>query len=138
MKKTFFGLTLLMSSLLGLSQIPDNYPNNQHKLIVADIPIKVQPIITLKDSISGNIFVLDSFHINIYALNLKGDTLWKTDPWKDNGIQEYRVKRPVINYFKLGYTRWTDYKEAILICYNNSQFGSVDKTTGKFFLEGQD
>jgi len=62
----------------------------------------------------------------------------ETDPWKDNKIEVYRVKRPVIVQFYLANNKWTDNKEVIGIVYNNTQFAIVNKETGKFTWLGQD
>jgi hypothetical protein len=56
--------------------------------------------VTLTDSLTSTHFILDSAHIFIYAICSGGDTLWKTDPWKDNNLEAYRVKRPVIVQFR--------------------------------------
>jgi len=89
------------------------------------------------DSKSGTQFQLDTSQIYITAINSSNDTIWKTDPWKDNHLGEYRVKRPIIRYFMLG-TDEISGKMAIQICYDNSQFGSVDLKTGAFIFQGQD
>lgn len=92
----------------------------------------------LVDSLSGTNFILDSSNIYISAVNLNNDTIWKTDPWKDNSLMEYRVKRPIIARYYLANNKWTGDKEVIWIVYNNTQFGIVDKETGKFQWFGQD
>jgi len=94
--------------------------------------------LSIIDSITGNIFLLDSAHINIYAFNSKGDTLWSSDPWKDNKLEAYRVKRPVIVDFDFATNEWTDNKEVIWIVYNNTQFGIINKESGEFIWFGQD
>ena len=92
----------------------------------------------LVDSLTGVNFHLDSTHIYITAINPSGDTLWRTDPWKDNKLSKYRVKRPVIVYFNFGIDKRNDNKEIIWITYNNTQFGHLDKESGKFHFKGQD
>lgn len=108
--------------------------------LVGGTHIKYKPgkAITLIDSVSGNRFVLDSLHINVCALNANGDTLWRTDPWKDNKLEVYRTNRPVIVNIYFEKNEWTDNKEVIWIVYHNTQFGTQNKTTGKFFWMGQD
>ena len=93
---------------------------------------------TLVDSISGTKFVLDSTQIYITAIDKDGKQLWRTDPCKDNKIEEYRVKRPIIVLFAFRNNKWTDGKEVIWIVYNNTQFGIIDKSNGKFTWFGQD
>lgn len=89
------------------------------------------------DSKSGTQFQLDTSRIYITAINSSNDTIWKTDPWKDNNLGEYRVKRPKIIYFILGIDQISG-KPAILISYDNSQSGGVDLETGAFIFHGQD
>jgi len=108
--------------------------------IIAGTHIRTKPGEELKliDSINNNCFLLDSAHINIYALKQNHDTLWTTDPWKDNNIKVYRTKRPIIVQFDFAKNKWTDNKEVIWIVYNNTQFGIIDKRTGEFTWFGQD
>ena len=93
---------------------------------------------TLIDNSSGSRFYLDTALINVCAFDKTGNLIWKTDPWKDNNLMEYRVKRPKIDYFKFEKNKWTDSIEVIGIEYNNSQFGYLDKLTGRFTFQGQD
>jgi hypothetical protein len=100
--------------------------------------------ITAIDSITNNYFVLDSTHTIIKAFNKSSQIIWQTNPRKDNSLQEYRHKNPVITYFKLGLIGRQEsefYKKGdkvLFIGYSNSQFGFLDLKTGKFTFEGQD
>jgi hypothetical protein len=94
---------------------------------------------SLTDNSSGLKFYLDMSMIYISAVDKHGKLLWKTDPWKDNNLMPYRAKRPRISYFKLiNNKKAKNNEEVIGIGYNNSQFGFLDKLTGKFTFEGQD
>ena len=93
---------------------------------------------TLIDNLTGSRFYLDTAQIYVYAFDQSGKLIWKTDPWKDNNLMVYRVKRPIIRFFKFENNKWTDSIEVIGIGYNNSQFGYLDKLTGKFSFQGQD
>lgn len=93
---------------------------------------------TLIDKELKMIFVLDTAHINITAYDFAGKPVWKTDPWLGNKLREYRVKRPVVVSYSFQKNKWTDEKEVIWITYNNTQFGILDKNTGKFTWFGQD
>lgn len=102
---------------------------------------------TLKDNVKKNIlydratvttFSLDSNHIFITARDKTGKELWRTDPWKDNKLMTYRVNRPVIVYFYFENSSRTNNKEVIWIVYNNTQFGFIEKETGRFTWMGQD
>ncbi|WP_157886867.1 hypothetical protein [Hymenobacter sp. PAMC 26628] len=107
---------------------------------------------TLIDKINFTRFILDTTHVFITAFDINGKQLWKTDPWKDNGLKPYRVERPTIARF---YFRNFSYEnnvsgkrknkrnkvedeEIIWINYNNTQTGVIDKKTGKFSFLGQD
>ena len=93
---------------------------------------------TLIDKSLGLTFYLDTLQINIYAFDKSGKLIWKTDPWEDNKLMEYRVKRPKIAYFNFVNNERTNNIEVIGVSYNNSQFGDLDKQTGKFRFRGQD
>ena len=116
---------------------------------------------TLVDKITSTKFIIDSARIYITAIDASGKQLWRTDAWKDNGLEEYRVKRPVIarfsfyNYYygdsiiyvdklkgrqvkEIERNRDKYSREVIAIAYNNTQFGLIDKKTGLFHFKGQD
>lgn len=114
------------------------YDSQGNLIAGSHILSKPGSVLKLKDSLSGNTFLLDSAHIHIYAFNANGDTLWKTDPWKDYKLEVYRTKRPVIVQFYFEKNKRTSNKEVIWIVYNNTQFGNIDKKTGSFFWMGQD
>jgi len=94
--------------------------------------------ITLTDAATGNQFILDSMRIMVTAFNPQGKQLWRTDAWKDNHLEAYRVKRPVISYFAFGKDTRDEKTEVIWLTYNNTQFGFLDKKTGAFSWLGQD
>ncbi|MCL9807698.1 hypothetical protein NAT51_19425 [Flavobacterium amniphilum] len=93
---------------------------------------------TIIDETTGIKFTLDSTQIYVSAIDKSGKQIWRTDPWKDNELTEYRVKRPIIVEFKFINEKWKDNKKVIWIVYNNSQFGTIDLTTGEFEWHGQD
>jgi hypothetical protein len=126
MKLYFFIFCLLFFSACSLYQPKEN------QVFVG--PYKD----SLIDNSSGLKFYLDTSMIYVWAFDKYGKLLWKTDPWKDNNLMEYRVKRPTIKYFKLINEKGTKNEEVIGIGYNNSQSGYLDKLTGKFTFEGQD
>ena len=90
---------------------------------------------TLVDKQDGTKFIIDRKRIFITAIDKNGKQLWKTDPATDNKLEEYRTKRPTIVYFEFSNELK---KQVILISYNNSQAGYIDKQTGKFYFQGQD
>ncbi len=138
----FIGLLSFLFPSAGHSQTWYRYDNNGNVVDGSTFKSKPGKPLELKDSVTGTRYILDGEHIAITAIDAKGKTLWKTDPWKDNNIEEYRTKRPVIVYFEFG--KIPDYlskkikeKIGIAISYNNTQFGFVD-FSGKFHFEGQD
>ncbi|WP_304197623.1 hypothetical protein [Flavobacterium alvei] len=93
---------------------------------------------TLIDKSLGYKFIIDKNRIVISAFDMKGKLIWKTNPAVDNKLEEYKVKIPTIVYFAFDSDRSQKKSEVIWIAYNNSQFGFLDKKTGKFTFEGQD
>lgn len=83
-------------------------------------------------------YFLDTSMIHIYAYDIHNKLLWKTDPWKDNNLMVYRNARPKVIYFQFLKDERTNNNEVIGVGYNNSQFGYLDKLTGKFTFLGQD
>jgi len=90
---------------------------------------------TLIDKTNGVRFIIDKKRINIKAIDKLGKVLWKTNLSIDNRIPEYKVKRPNVVFFAF---RPKEKREVIAISYSNSQFGYIEKKTGKFHFEGQD
>ncbi|POY37227.1 hypothetical protein C3L50_14470 [Flavobacterium alvei] len=93
---------------------------------------------TLIDKSLGYKFIIDKNRIVISAIDKKGKLIWKTNPSVDNKLGEYKVKIPKIVYFAFDSDSSKKKSEVIWIAYNNSQFGFLDKKTGKFTFEGQD
>jgi hypothetical protein len=93
---------------------------------------------TLIDKQLGLTFYLETAMINVYAYDKNGTLIWKTDPLKDNNLEDYLIKRPKIVYFNFHNDRFTDFIEVIGIRYNSTQFGYLDKVTGKFDFKGRD
>jgi hypothetical protein len=98
--------------------------------------------VKLTDSLTNNYFIMDSTHIFISAYDQSGKLLWKTDPYKDSRIPEYRTNRPVIVHYYLGKGQDDNNigkgSNVIWITYNNTQFGYLNLRTGKYHWCGQD
>jgi hypothetical protein len=100
--------------------------------------------VKLTDSLTNNYFVMDSTHVYVTAFEKSGTVLWKTDPYMDSKIPEYRTKRPKIVNFIFGES--PDYlsneikkgTKVIWIRYNNTGFGFLNIQNGKFYHCGQD
>jgi hypothetical protein len=135
--KALFLLVLFRFALL---------PAVSHGQYIGRATINARPQkLTLVDPTNGTRFTLDSSCITITVVSKNGKQLWKTDPWKAEKLEAYRVQRPVIVYFALGKSGLADSQskfrvgqEVIHITYNNTMFGMLNKATGKFFYLGQD
>lgn len=102
----------------------------------------------LKDSLTGNRYVLDSTHVLITAVSPDNDTLWQADPWKDNNLPHYRLdtnERAIVMWLDIGHLPPGDYHfknsdtiTVLGILYNNSQFGTLNCKDRKFIYLGQD
>jgi hypothetical protein len=95
-------------------------------------------ILELFDPGTKTKFILDSVQIHISAVDSNGNKIWTTDPHRDGALERYRFDRPIIVEFYFANSKRTGNKEVIWIIYNNTQFGFVDKKTGKFTWLGQD
>src|SRR6476469_567292 len=89
----------------------------------------------LIDSLTGTKFIIDSSRVTIRAIDKAGKQVWKTDPHSDNHLGPYRMQRPLLVYAHL--CKWKG-QEVICIVYENSQFGYLEKSDGKFVFLGQD
>ncbi len=139
---SFITLILSLSGSTIYGQTWYRYDSNGNVIDGSTFKTKPGKSVELKDSLTGTRYVLDENHITITAIAKNGKVLWKTDPWKDNHISEYRTKRPIIIYFEFG--KIPDYlskrikdSRGIAISYNNTQFGIVD-FNGNFHFQGQD
>lgn len=107
----------------------------------------------LKDTVTQNRYILDSAHIVITALSAGNDTLWQTDPWKDNLKSNfdpyYRMdsgERPIVMLMYLTnpssysqYMPWIRSKiPGIAVTFDNSQFGIIIGENGEYKFLGQD
>ena len=98
-------------------------------------------MITLKNSMLNSTFVLDISHIYVSAYDSGGNLLWKTDPYIDNHIDEYRTRRPIIVDILFCDNPFAAQKKreiTIGIVYSNTQFGYLNLKTGKYIFGGQD
>ena len=124
MKKIVFIFFLIAASLLKVNaQYVSHYSLSDN--------IKKD---TLTDS-SGNHFIVDKERIYVTAYDSTYKQIWKTDPYKDNKIPEYRTARPKLVMFKLALYQG---KEQLCIKYSNTQFGTLAKETGEYHWLGQD
>jgi hypothetical protein len=131
--KSFFIFSLL-SFCLGLKLFSQDSDRVFTSHAFIDHPLDN---FALKDSSTEKRFIVDSAQVNITCFDTRGNKIWHTDPWKDNGLTAYRTNRPKIVSFTFANNRWTYYKAVIWIIYNNTQFGFLDKESGQFTFLGQ-
>ncbi len=91
----------------------------------------------LTDS-AGIRYALDSKKVYLVAIDKNNKMLWYADPYKDNKLKPYKVERPVISEMFFVFSQTDINKEVIWILYDNTQYGEVDKKTGKFLFLGQE
>ena len=94
-----------------------------------------------KDPASQVTFYVESDGRHVVAIEPTGKIIWVTNPFVDAHLQPYRFVRPYI--VEIGpYTgqpvRGNRADTALVIRFNSSQFGAIDKNTGSFTFEGQD
>jgi hypothetical protein len=76
---------------------------------------------------------LDSKHIVVTAFDKEGKILWKTNPYKDNKIEENGARKIEIIHFDFTVIRSLSGKiKFIQIGYNNGNYGFLELKTGKF------
>jgi hypothetical protein len=121
----------VLALVLFVNLIWPNICCSQHQYVGHSDQIKID---TLIDKELGVKFIVDKERIFITAVDSSGKILWKTDPYTDSKIKEYRTKRPTLVYFAFS----KNFKDAISIAYNNSQFGYIYKATGGYHYQGQD
>jgi len=92
---------------------------------------------TLLDKLTSNKFIVDTSRTYITAIDQQGKILWRTNPILDNKLEKYQTDKPTIIHFAFN-NNPTKTKEVIWISYSNTQFGYIDKGSGKFTFRGQD
>lgn len=122
-KKIFTSILIAAFVSKGNAQYVSHYPLSDN--IQKD---------TLPDG-SSNHYIVDKDRIYVTAYDSTYKLIWKTDPYKDNNIPEYRAVRPKLVMFKLALYQG---KEQLCIKYSNTQFGTLSKETGKYRWLGQD
>ena len=142
MKNLILILIICLSSYCyGQTYIYDGQGNiigGSHILTLSGKSIK------LIDSTTNNYFILDSTHTIIECFDTSGKSMWKTNPHKDNKLDNYRTDKPYIVYFEFTNDYWcaegfVEKGQAVIaISYVNTQFGVVNLKTGEFRFCGQD
>lgn len=99
----------------------------------------------IQDPATKIIFYLESDGRHISAISPDGKLLWSRDPFVDAKLKPYRGPHPIICYFNFVDPTWWKIHsylgladDFIGLGYNSSQFGAINKITGKFTWFGQD
>lgn len=111
-------------------------------------------VFEVKDTTTGNVFILDSTHTYITALSKQRDTLWKVDPWKDklheNPHPYYRLfgdERPIIMLMDIVDTSFINSLlsnrvktiiPGVSLVFDNSQMCILTGENGSYIYMGQD
>lgn len=86
----------------------------------------------LMDDATGTKYILDSGRTTIKAVDIHGNIVWRTNPQLDCNLEPYRSG--TLQFIcEFGIT-----SKALNIRYANSQFGAIDKQTGKCSPFGRD
>ena len=89
---------------------------------------------TYKDRASGVIYYVESDGRHVSAIDPDGKILWNVDPFVDAGLKPYRLSKPLIVYISKSNVD----EDSISIGFDSSQFGDLDRKTGKFRFRGND
>ena len=92
---------------------------------------------TILDKCNGDRFILDMNRDSIIAMDNFGKVIWRTNPVKDAKLEDYRTKNPKIVQFYFDTLQTENKFEVIRIVYDNTQFGYLLKSSGKFIFLGQ-
>ena len=108
--------------------------NNQK--IAPSLVIKKKVLIDKRNKVS---FIIGTTQTIIEARRKNGDLIWRTNPWNDNKLHAFMINLcPYIVIFDFENDERTNNKEAIMIGYNLTHFGYLDKKNGKFTFLGND
>jgi hypothetical protein len=89
----------------------------------------------LIDTLTNDYFTLDSKHVVVTAFDKEGKILWKTNPYKDNKIEENGAGKIEIIHFDFTVIRSLSGKvKFIQIGYNNGNYGFLELKTGTFIF----
>ena len=117
-------------------------PNNTDAPVLNEDYVIPKVLVDLQTRI---IYYLESDGRHISAISPNGKLLWHVDPFVDAKLEPYRFSQPIILYFEFVDPTWWKIHaylgpadDFIGINFNSSQFGALNKNTGKFTCFGQD
>lgn len=106
-------------------------------------PSHHQRALTYRDPASGVIFYVETDGRHVSGISPNGKLLWTRDPFREAGLEPYRVPYPRI--YAIGSAEELEPEglfprgeNRIRVEFDSSQFGDLDVETGKFTFLGQD
>jgi hypothetical protein len=94
-----------------------------------------------KDPVTGTLLYVESDGRHVAAISRDGKLLWNRDPFNDAHLPFCRTKKPQIVFIGLSskvHPAGEKSEKFVEISFNNSQFGSMRISDGKFHFAGQD
>ena len=94
-----------------------------------------------RDAHSGTLYYVESDGRHVAAISRDGKLLWVRDPFMDAHLEPYRTDNPQI--ISIGEATWwgegppSQFRGSVIITYNSSQFGALNRSNGDFQFLGQ-
>jgi hypothetical protein len=94
-----------------------------------------------RDAHSGTLYYVESDGRHVAAISRVGKLLWVRDPFMDAHLEPYRTDNPQI--ISIGEATWwgegppSKFRGYVIITYNSSQFGALNRSNGDFQFLGQ-
>ena len=94
-----------------------------------------------RDTHSGTLYYVESDGRHVASISRGGKLLWVRDPFKDAHLEPYRTDNPQI--ISIGEATWwgegppPKFRGSVIITYNSSQFGALNRSNGDFQFLGQ-
>ena len=90
--------------------------------------------LSIRDSASGMVFVVESDGRQVDAFGADGQLLWSHDPYAERHFKEVFYRHPCIVTLRL----YSDKGGGIALEYNQGQFASLSAKTGDVTSQGRD
>jgi hypothetical protein len=94
-----------------------------------------------RDAHSATLYYVESDGRHVAAISRDGKLLWVRDPFMDAHLESYRTDNPQI--ISIGEATWwgegppSQFRGSVIITYNSSQFGALNRSNGDFQFLGQ-
>lgn len=96
--------------------------------------------IRVTDAITGVVYEVHEDRRTVSASKADGTLIWRVNPFKDAGLEPYRMKHPIIVDFGKAPSHYPagQRDRYLSLGFNSSQFGVIELSTGAFTFAGQD